>query len=168
MAKWVIQKTKNEKLAAQTIGHMKSQQCKQKASISVTEEAGFITYYFHTRTGCPWRWKAENWFVFRQNRKRHRWDTWAWEGFRPCWHADNDWGPQSTEAISPDTAFPLNTAAAHEQIQSKQLDLLKHWRLWSLPFGACPPPLSNDKQKCRAMQTTPSWHPLVMKCNDFM
>lgn len=69
-----------------------------------------------------------------------------------------------TEAISPDTAFQLNAAAAHEQIQSEQLDLLKHW---SLPFGARPPPPSNDKQKCRAVQSTPSWHPLVMKCGDF-
>jgi len=40
---------------------MKSEQHKQKASISVAEEVGFITNYFHTRTGCPWRmstWKV--------------------------------------------------------------------------------------------------------------
>lgn len=57
-------------------------------------------------------------------------DMWAWGGF--------SWGLNRHH--SPDTAFPLSTAAAHQQIQSKQLHLLKHWRLWSLPFGACHPP----------------------------
>lgn len=59
-------------------------------------------------------------------------DMWAWRGFSWGLHRGN----------SPDTAFPLNTAAAHQQIQSKQLDLLKHWRPWSLPFGACHPPMA--------------------------
>lgn len=56
----------------------------------------------------------------------------AWKVFRACWHAE-----QTPSQISPDTAFQLNTAVAHEQTQSKQLDLLKNCRLHGLPFSAC-------------------------------
>lgn len=55
MANWANQKqrTKNEKLAAQTIGHMKSQQCTQKVSISVTEEEAFYHVLLSHKNWLP-------------------------------------------------------------------------------------------------------------------
>lgn len=122
------------------MGHTKSQQCKQRASTARTEVAQFNCIFLSTQELASSGESREPAAAEMQGLSR------AQAALRPCWHAEQEQGPQSPAAASPDAAFPLSTAAAHEQIQPKLLDLLRHRRLQNLPCGACHATLqSTDK-----------------------
>lgn len=102
-------------------------------------KAGSKSQFLHSEVGlscvistqelaAPGAWKAENSLDFRWYRKRHRNVGLRRFQLRTS-QRQLSWRSLSTEHSS-----------CTPQIQSKQLDLLKHWRLWSLPFGACHPP----------------------------